>query len=238
MTKLEQHCWQYLLGIVNSSNCLVLHELADRYDCPPLKLSAWRTIHESAPGYNNLPSRLIETISSSLVSPDNGLTGPIDTLNTNNYGNQSVNDYSVNDYDELFSDNDEDNVPMIFGNYSNQHDFVHPSDLPKNSSAADVIRSWAIHLSNVYNQCLPEINHIEEMGENFQQNEESGIDWYSEIREVYLIMNMRDKLDSIPNILEMWSGREDELVRSLIYKYKDTMPDDTKRHLLDLLLLN
>ena len=47
MQKLEQQCWRYLMTVINpETNVEILHELADRYDCPPLKLAAWRILQE------------------------------------------------------------------------------------------------------------------------------------------------------------------------------------------------
>lgn len=57
MHKLEQQCWRYLMTIIDANtNCELLHELADRYDCPPLKLAAWRILQETVPGYAQSPA--------------------------------------------------------------------------------------------------------------------------------------------------------------------------------------
>jgi hypothetical protein len=38
MESLEKQCWKYLMSILDKdNNCEMLHELADRYDCPTLK---------------------------------------------------------------------------------------------------------------------------------------------------------------------------------------------------------
>jgi hypothetical protein len=50
LVQLETQCWRYLISIIDTSNCEQLHELADRYDCPPLKLSAWRLLQQTVPG--------------------------------------------------------------------------------------------------------------------------------------------------------------------------------------------
>lgn len=75
MAKLEEHCWRHLMTVVDKSNCQMLHELADRYDCPALKLTAWRIVQESAPGYSTMPSKLLNQVVSSLVSPRSGMIG-------------------------------------------------------------------------------------------------------------------------------------------------------------------
>lgn len=44
------------MTIINPrSNCERLHELADRYDCPPLKLACWRILQETIPSYATSP---------------------------------------------------------------------------------------------------------------------------------------------------------------------------------------
>lgn len=44
------------MTIINPhTNCERLHELADRYDCPPLKLACWRILQETIPGYATSP---------------------------------------------------------------------------------------------------------------------------------------------------------------------------------------
>lgn len=71
MQKLEQQCWRFLMSIIDSSNCDMLHDLADRYDCPPLKLAAFRVIQ----GNNSyVPSDGNEQ-SDNYLSRDTGLTG-------------------------------------------------------------------------------------------------------------------------------------------------------------------
>jgi hypothetical protein len=42
MLHLENQIWRHLMGILDFDNCEFLHDLADRYDCPALKLAAWR----------------------------------------------------------------------------------------------------------------------------------------------------------------------------------------------------
>jgi hypothetical protein len=47
MQKLEQQCWRFLMGALDAeTNAEHLHDLADRYDCPPLKLGAWRLLQQ------------------------------------------------------------------------------------------------------------------------------------------------------------------------------------------------
>ncbi|RYG99790.1 BTB/POZ domain-containing protein, partial [archaeon] len=57
LAKLEQGCWRYLMTILEPSNAAYLHELADRYDCPPLKLASWKILQHHVPGMENFPNR-------------------------------------------------------------------------------------------------------------------------------------------------------------------------------------
>jgi hypothetical protein len=55
---------KYLLSIIDPSNCERLHQLADFFDCTPLKLTAWRVIQESKPGYSTAPAEILQALSS------------------------------------------------------------------------------------------------------------------------------------------------------------------------------
>ena len=46
-----------------------------RYDCPALKLAAWRVVQETTPGFASMPSRMLNNVMTSLVSPGSGITG-------------------------------------------------------------------------------------------------------------------------------------------------------------------
>ena len=87
MQKLEQQCWRFLMTIIDpETNCEKLHELADRFDCPPLKLAAWRILQETRPGYGSSPnaSKLLKGGAASHAQQQavkrilgvTGLTGP------------------------------------------------------------------------------------------------------------------------------------------------------------------
>lgn len=78
---LEQQCWCFLMGVVDKNNCERLHELADIFDCPALKLSAWKTLQETMPGYAAHPSQVLRDdghAAAGRVIRGNGLTGPCD----------------------------------------------------------------------------------------------------------------------------------------------------------------
>jgi hypothetical protein len=69
---LEQSIWIFLMKAIDHKNCNQLHELADRYDCPPLKLAAWRYIQQAISG----PTSKHLDIAMSSIYKGTGLTGP------------------------------------------------------------------------------------------------------------------------------------------------------------------
>lgn len=99
MQQLEQQCWCFLLGCIDSTNCERLHELADVFDCPPLKLCAWKILQESIPGYS-IPANLEDGEEGKIIVSGNGLTGPCDM-----YADDSNHQGGDGGYDD---DDDED----------------------------------------------------------------------------------------------------------------------------------
>lgn len=81
LKELEQQCWKYLMAVVSLDNCELMHALADRYDCPPLKLAAFRALKERDPSYALPPERLTagydwNFFQKNPCSFDTGFTGP------------------------------------------------------------------------------------------------------------------------------------------------------------------
>jgi hypothetical protein len=209
-----------MMTVIDQSNCLILHEFADRYDCPALKLTAWRMIQESTPAYAAMPSLLFESVSA-LVSPGSGLTGPAETFQHHLRG----------EIDE------EEELPSILNPLEN--DFIagegvrggypQPDELPPDASAIDVVRAWAFRLQDVYEQCNP---HINDTGE--RDGLYGDIDWRSELRDIYNVLNMPDKIVKIDQILDLYKGKEDQMIQSILFKYKDVLPAEYTYRLTDL----
>lgn len=84
MHKLEQQIWRYLITILDAErNCEYLYELADRYDCPPLKLAAWRILKERIPDISAFPTKekLLRSMNDKLADmKGTGLISPGDPL--------------------------------------------------------------------------------------------------------------------------------------------------------------
>ena len=135
MQQLEQQCWQFLVSAIDATNCEKLHELADVFDCPPLKLCAWRILQESVPGYAVNPGRLGDMEGeegSSYQLKGNGLTGPCDF------------DEEEEEEDDFDEDADEDadaegNDRAVFPTIFKPDTFEGDSESGSNSDVANTI---------------------------------------------------------------------------------------------------
>jgi len=178
---LEESIWIFLMQIVDPNNAEQLHTLADRYDCPPLKLSAWRIMQEAIPGYTSLPAGVLAASAAAGVFKGTGLIGPGDAdFLTNLPASDAF--PGVHDEDRA------DDLPSIFTHftppppgedgeddeegddyYGDEDNYEHkreqparnPKELPPNASATELVKAWSARLQEVYQKCnAPE-------GENF-----------------------------------------------------------------------
>lgn len=141
LRQLEQECWKCLLSAVDRTNCKKLHELADRFDCPPLKLSAWHILQETSQGYAANPSsrllnpmtdgdamRLTPPSMAAYLLKGTGLTGPgefagADGASPKGRGGSSGAAENA-DPNALETGSDEGDRPMhlsVFADYSHQY---------------------------------------------------------------------------------------------------------------------
>lgn len=166
MHKLEQQIWRYLITILNERNCDLFHELADRYDCPPLKLAAWRLLKEKIPGVTAFPTKkvLLEAANARPSALNGtGLIGPGDPLfNTLAvYHPQSVrrsaalgllpsvfDEHDDND-DEDKSDDEEDGERRGGDRIPRLEELGDHLSAP----ATTVIQAWSARLKEVYQRC-------------------------------------------------------------------------------------
>lgn len=267
---LEQQCWRYLISIIDSSNCEVLHELADRYDCPPLKLSAWRILQQTVPGYSSAPELAAEPSMNSYVIIGSGFTNPGEMPvpkdseptwwpSDDEDGDNIPSIFYVPD-SEVESDNEEDGIvgktDAIYESSKQVQRYTHPDQLSANASAVDVVRSWASRLQHVYDQCIPEAMFESSESEisNLKKDtarmkppvnsnllpirrarkrggEKATYDWEGELVRFYTTLNLPEKIQDIPTILKTWSNREDQMIGTLLTKYKKQIPPDLFEYL-------
>ena len=63
------------------------------------------------------------------------------------------------------------------------------------------------------------------------------IDWHKELKSFYLDLNMPDKIGTLPDILRTWRGKEEQMVSSLIIKYKQSISKQMMAHLKSLIIM-
>lgn len=291
--ELEKQCWRFLISIIDSSNCEALHVLADKYDCPPLKLSAFRVLQERDPTYRLPPAHLAAGRTGPGLglgpSSGTGLTGPGESSFYTNIASLNVitGDFVHDDLDDDFDD-DQPMLsilsythpdPQLDHNTHNSH--RHPSELPQEACAREVVQAWTAWLQRFYNDCMPkEEEHTGgpnsvswELEENFsspnnimynysglqsapassirgQPALKSGagsglgagsshrpqamnnfIDWRQELKKFYLGIKMPEKIVTIEEILSNWVGHEDQMISSLMVKYRKVIPPALMEHL-------
>lgn len=184
LQKLEQQCWRYLMTVIDEDTEHVeyLHELADRYDCPPLKLAAWRILKERIPGVGAFPTKAsllkVAQGDTGRILRGTGLTGPGDPAfnNLNNINgirsSRHVHQFEYDDYQATT------NIPSIFEDYGDDEDDEDEDEdrdeedemerfnkkyrnipaleeLGTNAKATEVVMAWAKRLKEVYAQCAP-----------------------------------------------------------------------------------
>lgn len=166
------------MSIIDPHNCEKLHQLADYFDCTPLKLTAWRVIQENKPGYSTAPAEILQALSNGAkglsmrgaTAPSkrfigHGLIGPGERMYDANYEDQGRG-YQVQD--ESDDDDDDEGTVSIFNTTVSGADvgegllssgqkrfdfYVRPDQLPKGTPAKEVVRSWAFRLQQVYQEC-------------------------------------------------------------------------------------
>lgn len=360
--QLEQQCWRYLMTVLSDTNCEILHEIADRYDCPPLKLASWKVLQENTPTYRSSPASILlkgskninQQLSVSNPAKGTGLTGPGEA-SFNAVVHHMYNDKDPMQLQNNMSDDDEDDydtrqLPSLFdldegreyssddsshGSSQDSHDEEKtstsysgstrpsrrsratlsargdsnsegtskvkkskdrsrntqlPDDLPDSAAAAEVVKAWAFRLRDVYDDCIAKDGDDYQDAKNFRISHDNknarlvarrkggaagpietpspawppspsrvilkpptglnaplkalgkagqggkSIDYRDELKRFYISVNQQDKLGALDKILEIWAGKEEQMIMSLIEKYKDIIPRHMMLH-LDMILV-
>merc|ERR1711871_1825544 len=113
---------------------------------------------------------------------------------------------------------EEEDIPSIFApadHYDDDGLVRHPDELPPNASATEVLKAWAHRLQDVYNQCVPQERPYENNG-----------DWEKVLREIYEVLNLPDKIPLIGQILDMYKGKEAQMMQTILMKYKNELPTE------------
>lgn len=102
-----------------------------------------------------------------------------------------------------------------------------PRNLDVEAGAHNVVLAWSSRLQKVYDRCAPAGARAGDVyGDTYDD-----IDWSSELRHIYLVLNLPHKVEQIPQILSTWAGKEDKMLRSFLFKYRSSLPTETAAHL-------
>eukprot|EP01033_Poteriospumella_lacustris_P000902 gene902-651_t len=245
MHKLEQQIWRYLITILNERNCDLFHELADRYDCPPLKLAAWRLLKEKIPGLGNFPTKkvLIEAARArSHVLNGTGLIGPADPL-----FNTLANQFDEEELSELKLDEQTPNVkltrvprppvpPPVPSSQSHGGDdalhttlntSVNPNGPLISRPPTSAAQSRTQPARNAANQSpmskTPGGGEPKEVRTKMVKGVKT-VDWEAELTDFYDAVGAPQKIPGIPAILKAWEGKEERMIQNLMKKYEGNIP--------------
>ncbi len=128
---MEIQCWRYLITILDEhTNVEYLHDLADRYDCPPLKLAAWKILKEKVPNLDAFPkeNQLMASVASvqqmtdlpkELAVRGTGFSWPGDPRGIKKIDTRAH--HGLNDQDRFGLDEDE-GLPSVFNDLSDEED--------------------------------------------------------------------------------------------------------------------
>ena len=64
-----------------------------------------------------------------------------------------------------------------------------------------------------------------------RRRNQTGVDWKAELKRFYLGINMPEKIVGLDEILETWAGKEEQMLSSLMLKYKKIIPSALSEHL-------
>jgi hypothetical protein len=150
---LEKSCWILLMKFLDSHNAAQLHELADKYDCPPLKLAAWRIKQQQllGPMAKHIDPDAMD------FQKGTGLTGPGEAEFLHNITPQEIKDREIlaeeppvvppagakgGDIDSDSGDDEEKSLDVPL-----------PDELDTQASADELVKAWALRLHDVYADC-------------------------------------------------------------------------------------
>ena len=181
LEELENKIWDFLLSIVDDENCSRMHELADRYDNPHMKLVAWQVLQQAVPGYSVAPAHILE-MRGSLTEKDNprggrgggrggGRRSPRGGGrgggNIKGVGGEpkrsSMQRMMTRKGPEAFQIQEDDldeeqEIPSIFSGHEDMADYIPPAELEDDVSAEERVKSWATRLQIVWKECQPEVD--------------------------------------------------------------------------------
>jgi hypothetical protein len=224
---LEVRCWKYLVRSVTRKNCVWLHRLADAYDCPALKWEAWNVIKA--------------VLSQFSLQPMQVLGAPLEDEDEE-YAHRFSND--VRDDDDEDEDDDDDErfanrgprsqttKSIVFANEVTAMDERTTGGLEKRVPARDHVLKWAHRLQDEWMRCEPVLTEESEQALTLLKGR-LPYEFYRDRLEKFYEQHNPEKLDMIDQIMDAWEGKEDELLRAVVDKYKKQVQRDEAEKMLD-----
>lgn len=219
--------WKYLIRSVTTNNCVWLHQLADAYECSALKFEAWRVIKAVLEDYENQPKYVLGD--PLMEEPTEEETQDGEEML---FGNGEKNIDEGDDHGS--SSSDDENGRNTISRQAAQSGVDRGGSSSRKGGgsrgsggeggdkplrARDVVLNWVNKLQTTYEKCEPILT-----AENVQAiamlKGRLPVSFYRERLEEFYEQHNPDKLDSIDELLEMWAGKEDELVLQITNKYK------------------
>ncbi|GMH49470.1 hypothetical protein TL16_g00523 [Triparma laevis f. inornata] len=211
LDEVEIRCWKYLVGAVTTRNCVWLHRLADAYDCPALKWQSWRAIKQVLGAYENQPINVLGRQFEDDEEEDVRQPRPTD-----------VHEDPADDSDYEESDGEADDLGRgrsLSAVQASKTSHFLPSGGTKPRRAKSVIMDWAKSLQKEWEACEPILT---EKGERTMKllKGELPVEWYRNRLMLFYEEHNPDKIQTIDIILDEWQGKEDELLKAVVDKYK------------------
>jgi hypothetical protein len=130
-------------------------------------------------------------------------------------------------------------LPSIFAVLTEEDmaNYVPPWQLPEGAPAETVVKSWAIRLQLVWQECHPVASeygshHGQDAYQSVMEAKDDAlypqgphVDYHEELVRFYMMHNP-DKLRDVPDILRCFVGKEEEMLLSLYQKYGVELPPD------------
>ena len=224
LDEVEVRCWKYLVGAVTTRNCMWLHRLADAYDCPALKWQAWRAIKQVLGDYDNQPLQVLGRQFEDDEEEEEGRGDKEDE------GNEEEDD---EDEDAWHADEsrmssvkpDEVPTPMDRG-------LTISGPKSKRARAKNVVMAWAHRLQGEWTKCEPELT--ENTGKALTMLKgELPVEFYRQRLVLFYEKYNPNKIQTVDEVLEAWEGKEDELLKAVVDKYKQKMEHDENARIYD-----
>lgn len=208
-----------------------LHRLADAYDCPALKWQAWQAIKQVVKAYKSEP---IEVLARPFLDEEEEL--PVqDTSPQGNQEGSSDEEENMGEEEE-FSERDDDadgdnaelddelrlSTVKPEERFSAQGRSATVAELSKRARAKKNVMNWARRLQKEWVKCEPELTEQTSQALALLKGE-LPYSFYRRRLCIFYEEHNPAKLNIVDELLQRWEGKEDELLKAVVDKYRTKM---------------